>query len=107
MSEYGSIKKQEILKQIEDHQNKISILNNKILKLRKQLNIQNELSYYFSTSLRITNCIQNKGILTIEDLLKHSASDLLKIKNFGPKSLNEVRLILKLKGLYLRGDKNE
>ena len=49
MSEYGSIKKQEILKQIEDHQNKISILNNKILKLRKQLNIQNELSYYFSS----------------------------------------------------------
>lgn len=41
-------------------------------------------------SVRTTNCLEEKGIFTVEDLLKCTREDLLGISNFGEKTLEEV-----------------
>jgi DNA-directed RNA polymerase subunit alpha len=41
-------------------------------------------------SVRTTNCLEEKGIFTVEDLLKCTRADLLSISNFGEKTLEEV-----------------
>jgi DNA-directed RNA polymerase subunit alpha len=41
-------------------------------------------------SVRTTNCLEERGIFTVEDLLKSTPSDLLSISNFGEKTLEEV-----------------
>ncbi len=41
-------------------------------------------------SVRTTNCLEEKGIFTVQDLLKTTPSDLLGISNFGEKTLEEV-----------------
>jgi DNA-directed RNA polymerase subunit alpha len=58
-------------------------------------------------SARSLNCLKRDKIETIGDLLERTEEDLLKIKNFGVKSLEEVKEKLKEKfGLSLRkGDK--
>ena len=46
---------------------------------------------------RAKNCLKREKIDTIRDLLKKRPEDLLKIKNFGKKSMEEVRKELKEK----------
>lgn len=58
-------------------------------------------------SVRSLNCLFNANILLIGDLMLKTERDLLKIKNFGRKSLLEVRSLLALKGLTLKGKINE
>jgi DNA-directed RNA polymerase subunit alpha len=41
-------------------------------------------------SVRTTNCLEEKGIFTVEDLLHSTREDLLSISNFGEKTLEEV-----------------
>ena len=41
-------------------------------------------------SVRTTNCLEEKGIFTVEDLLHCTRDDLLSISNFGEKTLEEV-----------------
>jgi DNA-directed RNA polymerase subunit alpha len=41
-------------------------------------------------SVRTTNCLEEKGIFTVEDLLNCTPDDLLSISNFGEKTLEEV-----------------
>jgi len=54
-------------------------------------------------SVRALNCLKRDRIETIGDLLNRTEDDLLKIKNFGAKSLEEVKKKLKEKfGLELR-----
>ena len=52
-------------------------------------------------SVRSYNCLKNANIQTIGDLVVRSESDMLKTKNFGRKSLNEIREILSSLGLML------
>ena len=52
-------------------------------------------------SVRSYNCLKNANIQTIGDLVVRSESDMLKTKNFGRKSLNEIKEILSLMGLAL------
>ncbi|MBQ6106795.1 MAG: DNA-directed RNA polymerase subunit alpha C-terminal domain-containing protein [Thermoguttaceae bacterium] len=40
--------------------------------------------------VRTTNCLESEGILTVRDLLNSSPERLLKISNFGHKTLLEV-----------------
>jgi len=40
--------------------------------------------------VRTTNCLESEGILTVRDLLNSSPERLLKIANFGAKTLLEV-----------------
>ena len=41
-------------------------------------------------TVRTTNCLEERGIFTVEDLLKCRPEDLLSISNFGEKTLDEV-----------------
>ena len=52
-------------------------------------------------SVRSINCLQNAKIETIGDLVQKTAAEMLKTKNFGRKSLNEIKSILSGMGLQL------
>lgn len=54
-------------------------------------------------SVRTTNCLEEKGIFTVSDLLKCTPEDLLSISNFGEKTLEEVYKALEGIGFYRRG----
>jgi DNA-directed RNA polymerase subunit alpha len=41
-------------------------------------------------SVRTTNCLEERGIFTVRDLLNCDREDLLSISNFGEKTLEEV-----------------
>ncbi len=41
-------------------------------------------------SVRTTNCLEERGVFTVEDLLNCTRDDLLSISNFGEKTLDEV-----------------
>jgi DNA-directed RNA polymerase subunit alpha len=52
-------------------------------------------------SVRSYNCLKNSDIKTIRDLVQKSEGEMLKTKNFGRKSLNEIKDILSSMGLSL------
>jgi DNA-directed RNA polymerase subunit alpha len=52
-------------------------------------------------SVRSANCLQNANIRYIGELVQRSESEMLKTKNFGRKSLNEIKEILGSMGLEL------
>jgi len=45
-------------------------------------------------TVRTTNCLEERGIFTVRDLLNCTPDDLLGISNFGEKTLDEVYLAL-------------
>lgn len=53
-------------------------------------------------SVRSFNCLKRAGIHTVEDLIKKSEEDMLKVRNLGRKSLDEVIAKLQSYGLSLR-----
>jgi DNA-directed RNA polymerase subunit alpha len=52
-------------------------------------------------SVRSANCLQNANIRYIGELVQRSESEMLKTKNFGRKSLNEIKEVLDSMGLEL------
>jgi DNA-directed RNA polymerase subunit alpha len=52
-------------------------------------------------SVRAANCLKNAGIETIAEMVQKTESEMLKTKNFGRKSLNEIKDILSGMGLGL------
>jgi len=52
-------------------------------------------------SVRSANCLQNANIKYIGELCQRSETEMLKTKNFGRKSLNEIKEILQSMGLSL------
>lgn len=50
-------------------------------------------------SVRAQNCLKNANIKTIGELVQKTEHDMLKTKNFGRKSLNEIKEILSTMGL--------
>jgi DNA-directed RNA polymerase subunit alpha len=50
-------------------------------------------------SVRSANCLQNADIKFIGELVQRSEAEMLKTKNFGRKSLNEIKEILREMGL--------
>ncbi|HVU03549.1 MAG TPA: DNA-directed RNA polymerase subunit alpha [Polyangiaceae bacterium] len=52
-------------------------------------------------SVRSANCLQNANITLIGELVQRSEQDMLKTKNFGRKSLKEIKEILGTMGLSL------
>ena len=53
-------------------------------------------------SVRTTNCLEEKGIFTVKDLLHCTRDDLLGISNFGEKTLDEVYKALESIGFRRR-----
>src|SRR6187431_1405023 len=52
-------------------------------------------------SVRSYNCLKNANIRTIRELVGKTETEMLKTKNFGRKSLNEIKEILQSMGLSL------
>ncbi|MBI5182364.1 MAG: DNA-directed RNA polymerase subunit alpha [Nitrospirae bacterium] len=52
-------------------------------------------------SVRAYNCLKNANIKTISELVQKTEAEMLKTKNFGRKSLNEIKEILAEMGLTL------
>jgi len=52
-------------------------------------------------SVRSANCLKNANISLIGELVQRSESEMLKTKNFGRKSLNEIKAIMEEMGLSL------
>ncbi|HYX80575.1 MAG TPA: DNA-directed RNA polymerase subunit alpha [Actinomycetota bacterium] len=53
-------------------------------------------------SVRSYNCLKREGINTVGDLVEKSEADLMDIRNFGQKSIDEVKAKLEELGLSLR-----
>jgi DNA-directed RNA polymerase subunit alpha len=58
-------------------------------------------------SVRSSNCLAEANIRTIGDLVRKKETEMLKYKNFGKKSLNEINAILVTMGLHLGMDIEE
>jgi DNA-directed RNA polymerase subunit alpha len=52
-------------------------------------------------SVRSSNCLREANIKTIADLVKKSEEEMLGFKNFGKKSLSEIKQLLVSMGLSL------
>ena len=52
-------------------------------------------------SVRSANCLKNDNIIYIGDLVQKTEAEMLKTKNFGRKSLKEIKEILAEMGLSL------
>lgn len=55
-------------------------------------------------SVRSYNCLKRAGINTVEELINRSSEDMMKVRNLGRKSLEEVLNKLKELGLSLKSD---
>ena len=55
-------------------------------------------------SVRSFNCLKRAGIDTVEDLIERTEEDMMKVRNLGRKSLEEVILKLDSLGLCLKKD---
>jgi len=51
-------------------------------------------------SVRTTNCLEERGIFTVHDLLNCTRTDLLSISNFDEKTLEEVYKALEKIGFF-------
>jgi DNA-directed RNA polymerase subunit alpha len=51
-------------------------------------------------TVRTTNCLEERGIFTVRDLLNCTRDDLLSISNFGEKTLEEVYKALEGVGFF-------
>ncbi|HEY2759303.1 MAG TPA: DNA-directed RNA polymerase subunit alpha C-terminal domain-containing protein [Pirellulales bacterium] len=58
-------------------------------------------------SVRTTNCLEERGIFSVNDLLNCTREDLLSISNFGEKTLEEVYKALESIGFYRRSHQPE
>jgi DNA-directed RNA polymerase subunit alpha len=54
-------------------------------------------------AVRTTNCLEERGVFTVDDLLNCTREDLLSISNFGEKTLEEVYKALENVGFYRPG----
>jgi DNA-directed RNA polymerase subunit alpha len=54
-------------------------------------------------AVRTTNCLEERGVFTVDDLLNCTREDLLSISNFGEKTLEEVYKALESIGFYRPG----
>lgn len=71
--------------------NEEPVFNSNLLKSVEELEL----------SVRSYNCLKNANIKTIADLVQKTEQEMLRTKNFGRKSLNEIKEILHVMGLRL------
>jgi DNA-directed RNA polymerase subunit alpha len=87
--------------EFENQQSEVSEEQNK---LRKLLNMSvNEIEL----SVRAANCLNNANINTVGELAMKTEQEMLKYRNFGKKSLNEIKAKLEQLGLSLGQKINE
>jgi len=78
-----------------------SEVDEETLRIRQQLNMRVD---ELELSVRSSNCLRAANIVTLEDLVRKTESDMLKFRNFGRKSLTELNGILAELGLHFGMD---
>lgn len=58
-------------------------------------------------TVRTTNCLEDRGIFSVRDLLNTTRAELLSISNFGEKTLDEVYRSLESIGFHRTGVENK
>ena len=58
-------------------------------------------------SVRSSNCLKRVGIVKVSDLVEHSEEDMMKVRNLGRKSLDEVKKKLEKMGLSFKPSEND
>jgi DNA-directed RNA polymerase subunit alpha len=87
-----------VSEEIYEFENQQSEVSEEQNKLRKLLNMSvNEIEL----SVRAANCLNNANITTVGELAMKSEQEMLKYRNFGKKSLNEIKDKLEALGLSL------
>ena len=84
-----------------EEEEKESQIDEDILRVRKLLKMSVE---NLELSVRSNNCLKAAKIKTIGDLVEKEESEMLKFRNFGRKSLHELKKILNEKGLHFGMD---
>jgi len=64
-------------------------------------------NYAMALSVRALNCLSNEGIETLRQLEEYTEAELLRVPNFGRKSLNEIAALCKREGVQLGIRSNE
>ncbi len=82
---------EEAVPELEEEMKKTPTFNENLLRSVNELEL----------SVRAANCLKNAGIETIAEMVQKTESEMLKTKNFGRKSLNEIKEILAEMGLSL------
>ena len=78
----------------------LSTIDTRAKDLQKKLDMS---TAEIGLSVRTTNCLEEKGIFTVLDLLNCTREDLLSISNFGEKTLEEVYKALEGIGFCRKG----
>lgn len=76
-------------------------VDEEVVRIRNLLNTRVD---ELELSVRSSNCLRAANIQTIQDLVTNSEADMLKYRNFGRKSLNEISTILEEMGLSFGSD---
>ncbi len=86
---------------IEPEEEEAQEIDEDILRIKKLLKMSVD---ELELSVRSHNCLKNANIKAIGDLVRLDESELLKFRNFGRKSLQEIQEILEQKGLFFGMD---
>lgn len=86
---------------VEPEKNEVSEVDKDILRIRKLLKMNVD---ELELSVRSYNCLKAANIQTIGDLVKRDEQEMLKFRNFGRKSLQELSKILEEKGIHFGMD---
>ena len=87
--------------EIEPEEEEVQEIDEEVLRIKKLLKMNVD---ELELSVRSHNCLKNANIKTISDLVRLDESEVLKFRNFGRKSLQEIQEILEKKGLYFGMD---
>ena len=87
--------------EIEPEEEETQEIDEEILRVKKLLRMSVD---ELELSVRSHNCLKNANIKNISDLVRLDESELLKFRNFGRKSLQEIQDILEKKGLFFGMD---
>jgi DNA-directed RNA polymerase subunit alpha len=82
---------------IEPEEEEAQEIDEEVLRIKKLLKMNVD---ELELSVRSHNCLKNANIKTIGDLVRLDESELLKFRNFGRKSLQEIHDILEKKSLF-------
>jgi DNA-directed RNA polymerase subunit alpha len=77
----------------------LSLIDSEIQTLNAKLEMS---TAEIGLSVRTTNCLEERGIFTVNELLHRTREDLLSISNFGEKTLEEVYRALEKIGFKRR-----
>lgn len=76
---------------------RLSVADEEARRLRERLEMS---TAEIGLSVRTTNCLEERGIFTVNDLLHTRPEVLLSISNFGEKTLEEVYRALEKFGFF-------